>query len=541
MTPGIFSPRLHALSTVFVAGNADFLSAIENVHFNFKGTPSTSENELLIFLLEQQLDNPPQDSPAAIPQARPSFEGLALGGVIETALPHLVEQAGLHLGSAVGRSCPETGTLIGRPGGKDTLFARRIQGAWKTPVFDEFAGIEVRELIDLLIGNLHRPETSQALQRSFLSAFVKHQPQYQPESCLIASGSSRTALGILGFHCGITEVVIPDLSWSYEQCFPQVHAVPLTEALELVAEGMIERVEQLCRRDPSWSTRGAVVINNPHNATGRIFHEEAIQRLITYCLERNIYIIDDLAYQNVAPVNDLPEIKTVCQVALELVRLGVADEHHADRVITVHSMSKTDCLAGARLSVVEIRDRQLRQRFEEINAQIQPNIAAILICYLFYRGTTQAVRTYWRLRNAIYSERTRALLTAVENLPPDRNPFRLTIIPPTGSMYPLLHIKRLPPGLSLDWLSSSLARRGIGLLPLATFARTEEGFETGRTTFRLTLGGVDNAEILLAKTRRLLIDLNRLIPKKILATTASNSCSEGQRMLALGRRNSLNP
>ena len=49
------------------------------------------------------------------------------------------------------------------------------------------------------------------------------------------------------------------------------------------------------------------------------------------------------------------------------------------------------------------------------------------------------------------------------------------------------------------------------MLPLATFARTEKGFETGRTTFRLTLGGVDSGEILAAKTRRLLIDLNRLI------------------------------
>ena len=34
------------------AGNADFLSAIENVHFNLKGTPSASEIELLIYLLD---------------------------------------------------------------------------------------------------------------------------------------------------------------------------------------------------------------------------------------------------------------------------------------------------------------------------------------------------------------------------------------------------------------------------------------------------------------------------------------------------------
>ena len=89
-----------------------------------------------------------------------------------------------------------------------------------------------------------------------------------------------------------------------------------------------------------------------------------------------------------APVDDLPEIKTARQIASELVRLGVVDEEQADRVITVHSMSKTDCLAGARLAVVEIRDQQLRQRFEELNSIIQPNLAAIFICYLFYRSTT---------------------------------------------------------------------------------------------------------------------------------------------------------
>ena len=118
------------------------------------------------------------------------------------------------------------------------------------------------------------------------------------------------------------------------------------------------------------------------------------------------------------------------------------------------------------------------------------------------------------MRNALFKERTEALISASENLPPDRNPFGLTIIPPTGSMYPLLHVEHLPNGLSLDWLASSLARRGIGLLPLATFARTEEGFDTGRRTFRLTLGGVDPAEIMQVKARRLLIDLNRMIAEE---------------------------
>jgi aspartate/methionine/tyrosine aminotransferase len=176
-------------------------------------------------------------------------------------------------------------------------------------VVDEFATIDARELFEQMIANVDQSAWSESLRRSFLSAFVRHQPQYRPEACLIASGSSRTALGIVGFHCGITDVVIPDLSWSYEQCFPNVHAVPLTPTLELDTAGLIAKIEELCLSDPSWPQHGAVAVNNPHNATGRIFAEDVVRKLIAYRLERGITIVDDLAYQNVAPVDGLPEIK----------------------------------------------------------------------------------------------------------------------------------------------------------------------------------------------------------------------------------------
>ena len=95
--PGIFAQRLHALSTVFIAGNADFLNIIENVHFNLKGTPSASEVELLTFLIDQKLTHLQTETPAEVPQVRPSFEGLALGIATETVLPQLAEQVEQHL------------------------------------------------------------------------------------------------------------------------------------------------------------------------------------------------------------------------------------------------------------------------------------------------------------------------------------------------------------------------------------------------------------------------------------------------------------
>jgi aspartate/methionine/tyrosine aminotransferase len=511
LTPAIFATRLDALSTVFIAGNADFLNVLENVHFNMKGTPSASEVELLIYILEQELAELPVEPAAQVPTVKPSFEGLGFGLTVETSLSNLAERVEGHLENWLDDRYGMLSRSMDAFDARSGQLASRIRKPGKDRLMDEFSSLDARELLVRLVENATDPAWCQAFQRSFLSTFIRHQPQYHPEACLVVSGSSRTALGILGFHCAITEVVIPDLSWSYEQCFPTIHAVPMTAALELDVDAMIAKVAELNRRDPSWQKRGAVVINNPHNATGRVLDETAIRKLIRYCLQHNYYVIDDLAYQNVAPVDGLPEIETARQIAEELMRLGDLDEQQAERVITVHSMSKTDCLAGARLAVIEIRPKELRQHFEQINSIIQPNLAAIYICYLFYRGATEAARTYWHLRNTLFRERTQALLSAVGNLPPDRNPFELAILPPTGSMYPLLQIGRLPAGLSLDWLASSLARRGIGLLPLATFARTEKGFETGRKTFRLTLGGVDGAEVLLAKTRHLLIDLNRLI------------------------------
>ncbi|MCG2786130.1 MAG: pyridoxal phosphate-dependent aminotransferase [Anaerolineae bacterium] len=514
LTPAIFAPRLDSLSTVFVVGNAEFLGVIENVQFQLKGTPSASEVEFLNFLLEQNLAELETEAPSEIFADKAWLDEWGESGAPETALSRLASRVGDRLDSLMQNNAQALSHALTAIDEKTGKVASIMQERWKTGQIDEFADVDSLALLNQLIENAHKPAWRQTLQRSFLSVFARHQPQYIPEACQVTSGSSRTALGLLGFHCGLTDVLFPDLSWSYEQCFPNVHVVPLTRDLALDVDAMIARLRQLCQADPHWPGHGAVAINNPHNATGRIFAEEDVSRLMTYCLQHKIYIIDDLAYQNVAPVDGLPVIKTARQIAIDLVRSGILDEEDANRVISVHSMSKTDCLAGARLSVVEIRETELREKFRSLNDLIEPNLVAIFIVYLFYRGPLEGARTYWRMRNAIFKERTEALISASENLPPDRNPFGLTIIPPSGSMYPLLHVEHLPNGLSLDWLASSLARRGIGLLPLATFARTEEGFDTGRRTFRLTLGGVDPAEIMQVKARRLLIDLNRMIAEE---------------------------
>ncbi|MEZ0395420.1 MAG: pyridoxal phosphate-dependent aminotransferase [Anaerolineales bacterium] len=510
LTPAIFSPRLANLSVTFIAGNADFLNAIENVHFNLKGTPSAAEVELLAFLLEHKR---PEDASAIsdLPLPAPVFESSERQSLAERVLPRLIERVA---GRLEGRLESLTHTLNALHHRLETQVARyreRFEQGRLFSTVDVWSSLRPSEILVLAPHSLPDPSWQRTLENHFLLAFLRHHPQYQPRHCRVVSGSSRTALGILGFHCGLSEAVIPDLSWSYEQCFPHVHAVPLGAEMRLDAEAIIARVQSLLRQDARWSERGVVALCNPHNATGRVFEEQALYRLVGWCLERGIYVVDDLAYQNIVPQDALPHIKTLKEIALELVAEGRLRQEHLQRLITVHSLSKIDCLAGARLAIAEIPDSAVRERFDVVNRLICPNAMAILIAYMFYRADPQALQWYWCLRNRLFHERTRLLLEALHSLPPDRNPYEIAVIPPQGSMYPLLRVGRLPRGVSLDWLATALARRGVGLLPLATFARTEQGFEMGRTTFRLTLGGADSGEVLLAKTRRLLILMNRLI------------------------------
>ena len=531
LTPSIFSHRLRDLSLTFVAGNAEYLSLLETFHFQLKGTPSASEVELTTFLVERFTGPQAGQAEAGELQVEPPLETPGFILSAETTLNRRAFKAERHLDAILDSFRHTVDGLAGPLTARAMAMLDRVVLRGALPAVDRFSDMDAAAVLSELTQKVDDPRWTDDLQRSYLNAFSRHHPEYDIGSCTVISGSSRTALSLLGFHCGIREVVIPDLSWTYEHCFPSVQAVPLTPEFALQPDAILEAVDARLRLDPRWTEYGAVVLNNPHNATGRVFDNGSVQRLLQGLLDRGVTVVDDLSYQNVAPSDHLPDIPTLRQIADALVRGGAIPATRADLLVTVHSMSKTDCLAGARLSVVEIRHPGLRDRFRTVTGTIKPNVGAILLTYLFYRNSLEVPRAYWRLRNQIFRERMEALDAALHNLPSERNPFDIEILAPTGSMYPLMIIQKLPPGLSLEWVASGLARQGIGMIPLTTFARTEKGFDTGRKAFRLTLGGTDGAPILLKKTRRVLIDLNRLI--------AEEAARYSRRQFAIKRTNPL--
>lgn len=509
MTPTAIDSGLEQIGLTIVAGNAAYLRALENVHFSLKGTPSASEIALVHFLLTKgpqesttesaqafQLENPP-DSPGVSPV--PGY----------TSWWQLTRRITQRVNAAIER--------IGFPGQRMASVAEMVRDRSDrllrniSAVADPFSGLEIHEVIAQFFRHQNHPEWLRELEQACRAAFLGHYPEYRPPDSILVSGSARTALSILGFHCGIREVIIPDLSWTYDNGFPSIIYVPLNDDLNLNVEGIFTAVERRLEEDPGWREYGAVVLNTPHNASGRVFGPEDIRRLLRWLLAREVTVLDDLSYREVTPDINRDFPATLRQMANDLQRKGYIRAAQSNCLITVQSLSKTNCFAGARLAVAEIRQPQRYERFARINQEIVPNHLAILLTYLFYRNNHEQIQAFYQLRNSIFHERMSAIEQAWQELPRERNPYELMIRPPEGSMYPHLIIGQLPDGITTLWLAQKLATRGIGLVPLVSFARTSRGYEQARRAFRLTLGGSDGAAQLNRKTRRLLIDLNRTV------------------------------
>ncbi len=497
LTPAAFDKTLSALSTVVVAGRSDYIRHLETVHFELKGTPAAAEVELLRYFLEQQKSDvaPVVVETTEPPPDRPEFSTVT--GLTQSVerITHRLQKTASQLEAWLGQKMPYL-----------------PEGSIR--VDDSFALRSVWELLrQFFVRTMDRGWVAQ-LQKNFLAAFVNVHPEYDVQACLAVSGSARTALGLLGFHGPLQAAVTFDLGWTYEHCFPEVHILPYSPLQINDAHSVIEDLRRILQERPELKGRCAFVLNNPHNATGAVLDEEIVKDIVSAALRLGFYVIDDLSYQNVGPWREARQVPSAKQLVKQLLRQGDLTTAQADRLITCHSLSKTDSFAGARLTVLAVPSETLRLQVERQLNFVENHALALFIAYLFYRNGKEAVENYWNFRNKIFAERLQNLERAVHDLPRERNVFEIVLRPPAGSMYPLLIIRKLPAGISLDALSSQLANQGIGLIPLSAFARTAEGFTRARNAFRLSLGGAVDGERLYYQMRRVLIDLNRLIAQQ---------------------------
>ncbi len=522
LAPDFLHPELRFSSLCFLLGPVEWISRFNRFHFKKMGTPSASEIKLLSFFLTesgtfhwerwglfQKKSDPATSFVASLEPADEQFPGLVVAQKIarnlETRTARISETAA-NLAQKIGRRTEETvQTLTTRL----SRFGR----------FDPFGGKSQQEVAALFFSHLNDPLFAQELQESFLSVFHALHPDYDAGSLVLVSGSARMALSLIADAWGIEEVVVPDFSWTVGDAFPRVTSVPLKDDFSLDVTRFVRVLQNKLETDPAWPARGAVILNNPHNATGHIWPKETVAAILQFCLQAGIRVIDDLSYADVLPVPPeqraqkvpFPNLK---KIAWELMDAGRLRRSQLRFLVTIQSISKTDCKAGARLAVCEILDAGDRAVFLRRLANGRSNQLAILLATLFYRRGPWQVQRFWALRDAVMWQRSAAIQAAFQKIPPENNPYGLRYHPPVGAMYPRLEVTRLPSGLSAERLAIHLARQGVGLIPLTNFSHTIEGFTRANRAFRLTLGGSLPLDQIPHKIRRLVETVSEQIRRQ---------------------------
>lgn len=99
------------------------------------------------------------------------------------------------------------------------------------------------------------------------------------------------------------------------------------------------------------------ILSNPQNPSGRVWTKDEIERLVELCLEYNVILLSDeihsdLTYKGFNPTSPLS--------------LG---EKYYNNAVIFHSATKTFNIASTKLSLVFIKDPELIQKFQDIQAK----------------------------------------------------------------------------------------------------------------------------------------------------------------------------
>ena len=201
----------------------------------------------------------------------------------------------------------------------------------------------------------------------------------------------------------------------------------------------------------------AIVVNSPHNPTGKVFNRDELDLIAELCLEHDLIAFTDDIYQHLVyegehiPLATLPGMR--------------------GRTVAIDSMSKTYSVTGWRVGwVIAAADLTVGVRrvhdFLTVGAAAPLQHAAVV-------GVTMADAYYERLL-VDYRERRDALLPALE-----RAAFR--VHRPAGAYYAMTDIRDLTDDDDVAFATRLIADPGVAAVPGSSFYSRPE---LGRTKLR---------------------------------------------------------
>jgi aspartate/methionine/tyrosine aminotransferase len=209
-----------------------------------------------------------------------------------------------------------------------------------------------------------------------------------------------------------------------------------------------------------------VLVNSPNNPTGWTLTHDEQQALLSHCRRTGTWIVADEVYERMwfgagpcAP--SFGSAETESRAAPSFLDLATPD----DRLIVVHSFSKSFLMTGWRLGWMVVPDGVVAQigKLIEFNTSCAPEfvqhggLAALALGDTFVDGLVQRLQDCRDL-----------LLAQLQQLP------GITVAVPAGGLYAFLKIEGQNDSLALA--KRLVAEQGLGLAPGIAFGPEGEGW-----------------------------------------------------------------
>jgi aspartate/methionine/tyrosine aminotransferase/phosphoenolpyruvate carboxylase len=343
-----------------------------------------------------------------------------------------------------------------------------------------------------------RSEVAEFFNRDGLLDYPNSEVRFQPDEVLFTPGT-RAGLAIVLEVLGAdgSGVVVPRPSWEYdwfiERAGKKVVELP-TDAPRFLPDP--QELDRLL----AGGGVSSVIINNPHNPTGRVYPRELVEELVRVAVKHRCYVLYDSVYQRLDYVG-------------WFVNPAFANPEWRDWVISLSGLSKMDMFGastGARACWLIISD-QIRAngvRAREILANLSAWLVATpsTLAQDWALAALQSPLAALRRPSPYMRERRDFMLKAADELAHlgiERTDFGGTFYSPLA--FPGLvgePFDRLRNGVhekavvrdSVDAFEFLLAG-GVGGIPFAAFAGSPAGAARYGTWQRLSYGSKDVKEL----------------------------------------------
>jgi len=343
-----------------------------------------------------------------------------------------------------------------------------------------------------------RSEVAEFFNRDGLLDYPDSEVRFQPDEVLFTPGT-RAGLAIVLEVLGAdgSGVVVPRPSWEYDWFIER--AGKKVVELPTAAPGFLpdpQELERLLARGGISS----VIINNPHNPTGRVYPRALVEELVRVAVKHRCYVLYDSVYQRLDYVG-------------WFVNPAFACPEWRDWVVSLSGLSKMDMFGastGARACWLVISD-QVRSngvRAREILANLSAWLVATpsTLAQDWALAALQSPLAALRRPSPYMRERRDFMLRAADELAHlgiERTDFGGTFYAPlafpglVGEPFDRLRNGVHEPAVVRDSVDAFelLLSGGVGGIPFVAFAGSGAGAERYGTWQRLSYGSKDVKEL----------------------------------------------